>query len=212
MSSERFKPEESDYYDEDETDYLGTGLAYFEVARRKVEEKIKGGDNSPLLQEAKKSLDEIIDLCEKIIVERDPDKRLELHDVFKEVSEKDRAIIDQLGLEKLREEEENLEVRLMSFKGNKGDSLSTESSLEFSQIMKSHSDNVLINKLHDWCMYYEGSDHLPINYAVDLWKRFGSREEIKSFVEDEFRRYKNSLTDHSLSLSEAKEIENWLNL
>lgn len=110
------------------------------------------------------------------------------------------------------DESRDEEIQGMTFKSTREDRLAGEASDEFHTIMKASSEDILIDTLHKWCEHYYGHDHLPINYAVNLWKKVGNDEKIKPFVVDEFATHKDVLEDHFLDKEQADEIRTWLNL
>lgn len=188
----------------------------FDAAKRKLEEEIKSKGNSPLMRELKDILAEEILLNRKIDAEKNPTIKEILEKRLTELGKRRDDALRRSEMEEFRKADLVDEFRLAEitrFRGRRGDTLSAEASQDFSRILGEEIPDYLLDEaLQSYCEYYGYDKGLPINYAVDVWKRAGNEEWVKPFVEKAFKEYKDLLTEHFLSAGEAKKIKEWLGL
>lgn len=108
-------------------------------------------------------------------------------------------------------EGENASRPDIELKGEKNDSLSSEAAQEFHEIEQNwdaFSDPV--QQLDRWCDHYYGRKHIPINFALKLWKNENAREAVWPYVEEEFRGYIDKLDQHGASPELIEDIKSRL--
>lgn len=95
----------------------------------------------------------------------------------------------------------------LQINGKEKDSLCWEASAEFNTLVtcwERFEDP--LKELNRWCMHYYGKKHVPINYALTLWKKKAYRDGIWPFVRGEFLACNKRLEEYEPSKEIIKDI------